>query len=291
MIPMKFFPPNFRCKVKRKGEEETSWRLEHGASEADVRGRLEREEFVVLKVKDYDFEDWKKKADEERGEAIKARKKNEAYKFKDSIWTELKDYLFRLFHGKCAYCEGRRGAVTSGAVEHYRPKTALHEDETHPGYYWLAYDYRNYVPVCPDCNSKKGTRFPIANPAARARSPDDPLEAEEPTLLHPYEANGGIWGQFNYEIVWEAGTWNAKLIHARPKSKRAEASIEVLGLNRNRLPEERALAQTRTLQAFQLKFAVRPNPVVENLKAGIEEYSAACLAAMNHILHEAVDGE
>lgn len=284
MIPKTFVAPNFRCRIRRESVP-AQWRLFQAESEVELRERLEVDGWEVLKVNAYNFEDWKEKARKETERAVKAKAAGQPYEFKESIWGELKEYLFHFFNGKCAYCEGPRGAVTPGAVEHYRPKTGVQEDKDHPGYYWLAYDHTNYVPVCSDCNSKKGTRFPIAPTGHRARKPGDSLESELALLLNPYEGHAA-GTEFDYAVTWEPDSFYARLIFARPKSPRAEKTIEVVGLNRDRLPEERALAQKRAMQALQIQLAVRPNPVLQGIKAGRAEYSAACLAAIEHALKE-----
>lgn len=98
--------------------------------------------------------------------------------FKQEIWAELKKWLRRnVYYRKCAYCE----RMISGAqpdAEHFRPKgsvkiksggrlekasgfiddplTGTPRRVVHPGYFWLAYDWRNLVPACKFCNSGKG---------------------------------------------------------------------------------------------------------------------------------------
>ena len=47
----------------------------------------------------------------------------------------MKRRLDLLFHGKCAYCETFYSASAPVDVEHYRPKGAVSEDPSHPGYY------------------------------------------------------------------------------------------------------------------------------------------------------------
>lgn len=101
------------------------------------------------------------------------------------VWSSLKQwFLANIFHGKCAYCE-RRLSGTSGDAEHFRPKGKVERWDAdrreqvkceithpgtgvkviipHPGYFWLAYDWRNLVPACEFCNSGsgKGAQFYI----------------------------------------------------------------------------------------------------------------------------------
>jgi len=67
----------------------------------------------------------------------------------------VKKQLDELFHGKCAYCESFFASTAPVDVEHYRPKGAVSEDASHPGYWWLAMDWDNLLPSCIDCNRKR----------------------------------------------------------------------------------------------------------------------------------------
>ena len=100
-----------------------------------------------------------------------------------AVWSDLKKWLNdNLYHFRCAYCEWPLETDRyEGDAEHYRPKGrvtwrdpagAVHiarcrlpdgTDVDHPGYFWLAYDWRNLVPVCSACNSGLGKvdQFPV----------------------------------------------------------------------------------------------------------------------------------
>ncbi len=67
----------------------------------------------------------------------------------------VKQQLDELFHGKCAYCESFFASTAPVDVEHYRPKGAVSEDASHPGYWWVAMDWDNLLPSCIDCNRKR----------------------------------------------------------------------------------------------------------------------------------------
>jgi len=133
--------------------------------------------------------------------------------FDETLWTCLKVAFSRRQHGKCGYCEMRIAPDAKGGdMEHYRPKvkiTALLDDpstwgeevwghnsrdEGHPrhardvsaGYWWLAYQWRNYLLACGTCNQKwKGNLFPRkGNPSAAPTRAG--VAAEVPLLLNPY---------------------------------------------------------------------------------------------------------
>lgn len=77
----------------------------------------------------------------------------------------------RIYHYKCAYCEGHIADGFTLHIEHYRPKNKLKEDAQHSGYYWLAYEWSNLLLACQDCNSPKSNRFPITG--VRVHHPQD----------------------------------------------------------------------------------------------------------------------
>ncbi|MEK0337721.1 MAG: hypothetical protein QQN41_09850, partial [Nitrosopumilus sp.] len=97
-------------------------------------------------------------------------------------------YLDKPFNGKCAYCEADVEIDSPNIVEHFRPKGGVrrmdnsnvmitkngNDQKLHPGYYWLAYDWKNLLPTCWKCNTwhkdprsgkmiGKGNRFPVSN--------------------------------------------------------------------------------------------------------------------------------
>jgi len=140
------------------------------------------------------WKDWQKRADDATDKVIEAFEKWFAgkrdqpfrFEFNSKIWKDVKDWLLKnVFYKKCAYCE-RIISGYYGDAEHYRPKAAvLRKTATgdfvepfcsiadpaqnqfltlgHPGYFWLAYDWRNLVPACVYCNSGlgKNERFDI----------------------------------------------------------------------------------------------------------------------------------
>jgi hypothetical protein len=115
-------------------------------------------------------------------ESWRRNPKDETYdKFFDkpantSVWGELKVWLLdNVFNKKCAYCETPVGRSVFHA-EHYRPKgrvttdgkkvkikNDMNEDVDHPGYFWLAFHWKNLLPSCALCNTVNGKKnqFPI----------------------------------------------------------------------------------------------------------------------------------
>ena len=151
------------------------------------------------------------------------------------------------FHGKCAYCEQVITGDQRGDIEHYRPKGKVTDaedkqvhvkvdgqDRAHPGYYWLAYEWRNLLPACIRCNqlSKsrdgkgigKGCRFPAEGDHAYA--PGDEV-LEEPLLLHPCIDDPEEHLELDPTglLFW--------------RTDRGRVTVEMLGLNERNLPESR----------------------------------------------------
>ncbi|HEY4025225.1 MAG TPA: retron system putative HNH endonuclease [Candidatus Dormibacteraeota bacterium] len=150
--------------------------------------------------------------------------------------------LERLCDRKCAYCEAPAPASTSWDVEHFRPKGRVSEREDHPGYYWLAYRWDNLLLSCELCNRRRkdrptweraepGTtsgkvdRFPLADEATRAMTPDHDLLVEARLLIDPTVDDPEAHVTFDLDG------------HAVPREDSAmgAASIEVYHLNRRRL--------------------------------------------------------
>ncbi|MEZ4962123.1 MAG: retron system putative HNH endonuclease [Saprospiraceae bacterium] len=88
---------------------------------------------------------------------------------------DIKDALFKIYNGKCAFCEQR---VERWHVEHFRPKSE---------YYWLAFSWDNLLYACPDCNGSKSNHFHLDKEK-------NPLfinpEMEDPSPLITFQKDG-----------------------------------------------------------------------------------------------------
>jgi uncharacterized protein (TIGR02646 family) len=190
------------------------------------------------------------------GKGVKYR----AYKRADVV-AELR----RIFNKKCAYCEVNYSASSAADIEHFRPKSGyITKDNTlsEVGYYWLAADWHNLLPSCPDCNRRrkqptgnqvqkimgKGNFFPVEDEGLRWTHHQ--IESREvPLLLNPCTDEPTLHLEFFGEGL------------VRAKSKKGEASIEVYGLLRGDLIEERnirkTLVETALLLAWELSEKAR----------------------------------
>ncbi len=133
-------------------------------------------------------------------------------------------------------------------VDHFRPKNRVSEEDcgNHHGYWWLAFDWRNFRFCCTYCNSRredlttgtmggKADRFPLRDETKRCRTPEDLISDEQPVLLDSTV-------RADPALLWfdEDGT-------ARPNTndekswpyRRAKESIEIYHLNHTGLKEAR----------------------------------------------------
>lgn len=132
--------------------------------------------------------------------------------FRD-LWSDFKRLFHAAQHRKCGYCDAKLGEV--GDVEHYRPKCGVEElpsneelwgeEQEHcanvkgrrptwlcdGGYWWLAYEWSNYLLACERCNRAwKGNLFPVKE--SPRSLPPDPLGQETPLLLSPFGAEDPV---------------------------------------------------------------------------------------------------
>lgn len=156
---------------------------------------------------------------------------------------DVADILFEMTDGNCAYCER---SLTTGSrlfwvVTHHRPMWGAvggdgKVDMT--AYWWLTYDWRNLLPVCPDCVRAKGTRFPVDG--ARAGSVDE-LPDELPYLLDPVLDDPAEHLRYDADGTVQALT------------ERGRVTCEVLALNRDPLVRDRQ-AVLQAHDAFETSF-------------------------------------
>lgn len=172
--------------------------------------------------------------------------------------ASVKEALGTLFGSKCAYCEGVTKGMLPFDVEHFRPKGEIANDDhtvSFPGYWWLASEWTNLLPSCIDCNRGRYHRldkrrtvkfgkenlFPLSAGSVRASAPGEELN-EVPLLLNPCVDYPSQYLAFRYKADGPTGhscIATAKLDEQTIPSERGNASIEVYGLNRPGLIEER----------------------------------------------------
>jgi len=122
-----------------------------------------------------------------------------------SNWRELKELLEQDFYAgkKCWFTESKADGFNFD-IEHFRPKNAVDKTKfnqiffkdklvvneanriTDKGYYWLAFNWKNYRLSCEITNtSYKQNYFPIKERTTVAENPNDDFSLEIPFLIDP----------------------------------------------------------------------------------------------------------
>ena len=176
----------------------------------------------------------------------------------EALWTKsaVREKLVEMHNGRCCYCERIRDKSRESDIEHFRPKTEV-SDKTppKPGYWWLAYDWKNLLFSCKTCNEQyKKTQFPICG--TRARNLDDDLEGEAASLLNPASDNPEQVIGFDHSVV-PGEVW---LYGVGEESERGSTTVTVCGLNRPRLLKERGDARRELVQIARTMIVALENP-------------------------------
>lgn len=192
----------------------------------------------------------KKKAKGAAATAVAAKKEPDLF---PARWSAFKAALSAAQRRKCAFCEGFAIGQGFGDVEHYSPKAEIEAlDDGDPsswgeerenlanvtgrkprpvsdtGYWWLAYEWDNYILACTICNQQwKRAIFPIKESRAAAPKRGD---VETVYLLHPFR------GEIPRDHL-EFGPLGQ--VSARNGSDFGRETIRTLGLDRPSLREQR----------------------------------------------------
>lgn len=161
------------------------------------------------------------------------------------LWVDLKDWLLRLSHGKCWYSEARE-IVSDYDVDHFRPKNKAKnlDDSEREGYWWLAFDWRNYRIAGTICNRPhgnendeqrgKGHFFPLNEHCIPANGPNCDLDDEIIYLLdptNPVDPSLLTFDETGYPMpTFSEKNWNYE---------RVEVTIKLLYLDYRPLVDER----------------------------------------------------
>lgn len=138
-------------------------------------------------------EDWQEKAanlSRRLENAASQEERNKIIEDNSAVWSELKNWLLGFSYGKCWFSEAR-DCISHWEVEHFRPKKIARDlDGTeHEGYWWLAFDWKNFRISGNVVNRKKGGYFPLHESSRRASSVNRNIDDElyvflDPTVLH-----------------------------------------------------------------------------------------------------------
>jgi uncharacterized protein (TIGR02646 family) len=195
--------------------------------------------------------------------------------FKRQIYSHpsVRKRLLSCQSKKCCYCEKKSEHVHE--VEHYRPKKSVRQSAgdplEYPGYYWLAYDWDNLLTACRHCNGRKGTLFPLSDPEQRVRSHHGDVGIEDPLLIHPAEEDPAEHISFRKHVAF-------------PKTEKGEVTINVLGLNRPNLTQDRSdryetLKVLHDLANLQMSSSQKAAEMLREKKSDDEPFAAMVRAA------------
>lgn len=176
--------------------------------------------------------------------------KNQLIDDNRAFWGQIKNEL--PFRDKCWYSEAKE-SVSIYEIEHFRPikattrttsllkgKNRLNPfEETRRdwtaatryrgvGYWWLAFDFRNYRNCGKQINGIKSTRFPLNLRSFIAYSEADDYTREEAILLDPTRPGDPELLTFEPDGKTRPSVTDI----TRPEYIRATVSIEVYGLNK-----------------------------------------------------------
>ena len=254
-----------------------------------------------------EWQKWREKCDTARDKLVSDVENGKKPKitdlYKDSRMQKIYKSRQEPFYGKCAYCECDV-LINQGGIEHWRPKGRVTSASnklvkiktkngtvcTHPGYYWLAYEWQNLLLACGTCNGSlrvevsgqsqlvgKGTRFPVKGFRAKKMGEES---RERPLLINPVIEDPAD----HMKVDRDTGV----MIEKTPRGK---TCIDIFGLNiREALLVERSryIRKTKWLIQFwlnQIKSGESPEEKeamceltekVQRIKSGAIPYSAGC---------------
>lgn len=166
------------------------------------------------------------------------------FTFDNKIYGDatVKTSLEAIQNNKCCFCEAKYKHVSSGDVEHFRPKArysqGIGNPLIRPGYFWLAYDWDNLLVSCEVCNRRnKGSYFPLSNPDRRFTSYNSNINLEHPSFINPSLIDPEYHITFYKEVPTHTSFQGAK-------------TISYLSLDRQELNEMR-LSKFNDLKALE----------------------------------------
>jgi len=215
-------------------------------------------------------ERWQK-AENELRNLPEGKTRSQIFAQYSDLWSDVKEHFRTLSHDKCWYCETSTHRMP-GEIDHYRPKAGVAQSE-HPGYWWLAFEWRNWRFVCKHCNSQytdpetgivggKGNHFPLLDGEKRRICSEHDYEEyedlldEDPMLLDPTERGDPELLTFTSDGRPAPAVEDKETINYQ----RVKKSIEIYHLNHSRLNRERRKIYNyirdfvKDYQRYQLKW-------------------------------------
>lgn len=180
--------------------------------------------------------------------------------FDEKVWQSHKSAFSVVQHGKCAYCDHYIACGQDGDVEHFAPMAGVQDIGADPstwgieefaglakltpgsrvtiprssaGYWWLAYDWSNFLFACLVCNRKyKRTVFPLVPVPSKRWRPSKRSKRHVPLLLNCFDARAP-WRNFRFDKVTNAVSGT---------TPQGVATIATCGLHRETLRSARGQA-------------------------------------------------
>lgn len=196
--------------------------------------------------------------------------------FPSKYWQKkgVRSVLFRSQNAKCCFCENKRAPKREFDAEHFRPKAGVTEDEDHPGYWWLAYEWSNLLYACKSCNQEfKKNYFPLLS-NNRAMSPEDDLQNEVPVIINPISESPEDFIGFDWQQAY--GVF-VKAIGLDDQN-RGNDTIKIVGLNRDDLLGERAeftVMLEQTVNAMKVALTLNNQEVLNDMKKKIKDLTSS----------------
>lgn len=262
---------------------------------------------IFIEPKTLEWNEWKKKCQEETRIVIQAFNKNGKCKI-NRTYTQRnikRSFFFSKegpFKGKCIYCE--KAINLTDDLDHFRPKKSVTNFDNnpiyvkidgrkikHPGYYWLAYDCHNLLPACKSCNTfvldnndrkiGKGQRFPVKENKYAAKSSQ--IKFEIPLIINPVFDDPKQYMFFN-EVSGKIDIKKSAALHRL----KARTTINIFGLNfREDLIEGRMEAYNHVITELFTLMLNRDYEKINDIKKEIIDgkgtHTIARIAALEEI--------
>ncbi|MBK7359195.1 MAG: hypothetical protein IPI45_06190 [Saprospiraceae bacterium] len=145
---------------------------------------------IFVNIDDHEPEqDWLDRADALTDQLINAATPAERATIiqdNQAMWGELKEQFCNVLQRKCWYSESVNDFAHCH-VDHFRPKSSAIDENgaDQGGYWWLAFNWRNYRYSAPAGNVRKRDYFHVN--ANKANLPADAIENEDIRFLDPTE--------------------------------------------------------------------------------------------------------
>ncbi|WP_162128421.1 HNH endonuclease family protein [Flavobacterium phycosphaerae] len=256
---------------------------------------------IFINIDNYEPEhDWLERADNLTTQLLAAATPEEITTIitdNENLWGQLKQHFCDILRRKCWYSESINDFAHCH-VDHFRPKARAIDEQGNDqgGYWWLAFNWRNYRYSAPAGNVRKRDYFHVN--ANKATTPADALENEDIRFLDPTEPDDPDKLKFNNEGIVSPKSDNE---NSRDNIQ-AEYTIRRMNLNMVGLVEgrkdkyrktARLIRQTEellALQAVTFDLARRQSIKAKQLELfelsnRFSEYSAAvkyCLRESGH---------